>query len=485
MTDAPTGHRVSSSFADLLGEVLQHVSEGVCVTDLAHRALFINGIFSRIFRTPPHGFDNTDVRPFLWDGDGEAPWLAGGARERWRGQARHRRVDGLPFVAAHESILIRDPAGEPCGWLHLVDDLTESKQSERATRESEERYRVILQSIVDAVLIVNEDGIVETINDAAATQDYIVPNRLNVGAHLHSVLPRRMAQQRLEALHEVLASRQPRHIEERSSEGEFSAFLSTTVNPLISADGTCTKVVMVSRDVTADKEREVFLRRFSRSILSAQEVERKRVAGELHDGLAQSLAALRVALRQIERDVPPDDERQRAQVEAAIDSVRALIEDTRRIAHKLTPTILEDIGLTAAIQRLLRTFADAGGQTAERQIIPLDGLFRPEEQIHIYRVLQEVFNNILRHAHASRVDLDMRRSGNTVEFEVRDNGVGFRVDRTLSSSARGGGHQGLRGLQERARLLSGTLSVRSAPGEGTTVVLGIPITGRAGPAGRP
>ena len=257
---------------------------------------------------------------------------------------------------------------------------------------------------------------------------------------------------------------------------------STPVNPLVNADRSRTKRVTASGDVTAAREREALMRWFSKGVLAAQEAERKRVAGELHDGLAQSLAALGVALRQVEQSVHAGDTAQRDRVRGAVDSVKALIEDTRRMAHHLTPAILEDIGLGAAIDRLLRTFADTPNASIGRDVIALDGLFRPEEEIQIYRVLQEVFNNIHRHAAARRIDLTIRRAGHAVEFAVRDDGVGFEVERILRSPRRDVDHQGLLGLQERARLLSGTLTIHSAPRRGTAVVLTIPVSGALTPA---
>jgi signal transduction histidine kinase len=238
------------------------------------------------------------------------------------------------------------------------------------------------------------------------------------------------------------------------------------------------KVVIARRDITSDRDREHALRCFSRSLLSAQEAERKRVAGELHDGLAQSLAALIVTLRGLESDLRPDDDRPRARVREAASAVRALIEDARRIAHNLTPAVLEDIGLTAAIDRLMRTFFGSAGISVERQAIPLDGLFRPEDEIHIYRVVQEIFNNIHRHARARRVDVAIRRAGGAVEFEVRDDGVGFSVGEAAFATPEAEVHLGLRGLQERARLLNGTLAIRSKPGAGTTILLSIPASAR-------
>lgn len=477
MSDANGDSRASSWSIGLLTRVLRHLPVGVCLASTDDQILYTNDVFDRVFGTPVGGWTGSSLRPLLSPSSPDPPWIGQSPQDRHSGEVRLQRLDGSPFPASHTFIQLDRDEG-PAAHLHVIEDLTGSKQSECAIRESEERYRVVLHSIQDAVFIVNRDGTIETTNDAAAAQGYVASNRLTVGVRLDAVLPARIARRRMQAVHAVLDSRQARMIEEELTVGRSRVHLSTSVNPLTSADGTCARVVMVSRDTTADREREHFLRRFSKSLLSGQEAERKRVAGELHDGLAQSLAALIVTLRQLESELRPDDERPRERAREAADSVRALIDDARRIAHNLTPAVLEDIGLTAAIDRLLRTFFDGAGIAVDRRAIPLDNLFRPEDQIHVYRVVQEIFNNIHRHARARHVDLTIRRAGGAVEFEVRDDGVGFRVGRAASSTPADGVHLGLRGLQERARLLNGTLAIRSRPGAGTTVLLRIPASAR-------
>jgi two-component system NarL family sensor kinase len=174
---------------------------------------------------------------------------------------------------------------------------------------------------------------------------------------------------------------------------------------------------------------------------------------------------------------PPagQDHQRETRMREAIGAVSILIEETRRIAQNLTPAILEDIGLTAAIRKLVSEFAAAHGLRTRWRLSDIDGHFTQAEAINIYRILQEVTNNIERHSRAKSVTVSIQWLKAGVQFLVLDDGVGFDTVRALASSALGGDHRGLRGLQERARLLEGSLEITSAPGEGTLVALSVPV----------
>ncbi len=347
--------------------------------------------------------------------------------------------------------------------------------AEKAIRESEERYRVILQTISDEVIIVDESGIVETINDAVASRHYLSLQSVMVDTSLNALFPEPFALQRLRVIQQVIRAKEPRQIEEQLTVDGDVIWFSTKINPLFEMDGSCSKVVVVSRDITIEKDREWFLRSFSKSILSAQEDERKRVARELHDGLAQRLAVLRLDLRAVEKVAGPEQEEVRLSMHCAIDSVNALIDETRRIAQNLTPAILEDIGLTSAIQKILREFSSRTDVTVESQLLDLDGMFTPTEEIHCYRIIQEVINNIERHSHAGHVVLAIHKNTRSIEFVITDDGIGFDVKSAVVSSSSQVDHRGLRGLQERARLLNGEFAIASTAGKGTSVSLTVPI----------
>ncbi len=227
-------------------------------------------------------------------------------------------------------------------------------------------------------------------------------------------------------------------------------------------------------DLDAATERVAFKREMLGEILNAQEAERARVSRDLHDDVGQALTSVLLGLRLVESslardDVALDDARQRT------DDVRALVaaalRRTRQLAFDLRPTVLDDVGLVPAVERLaddmtargdtLVAFA-ADGFSADR--LP------PEVETVVYRVVQEALTNITRHAGAATASITVIVTEGRVRVLVEDDGVGFKTDAAPTR-----GHLGLRGMAERADLAGGTVTLSSSSGSGTTVLLELPL----------
>lgn len=208
------------------------------------------------------------------------------------------------------------------------------------------------------------------------------------------------------------------------------------------------------------------LRDVAARALSAQEDERRRIAQELHDGIAQTLAALRVRLR-VARAA--QGEARAETLERIGADIGAATEEIRRIAQGLRPPALDMLGLSPAIQSYARSVAETSGLTIQTDIAATDGMLSPEAELALYRIVQEALSNVARHSQArsARVDLEIMR--NAVQVVVSDTGRGFSVEEEM---ARGG--LGLFGMQERGAYLGGTVEIDSRPGQGTRVRVTIP-----------
>lgn len=210
-----------------------------------------------------------------------------------------------------------------------------------------------------------------------------------------------------------------------------------------------------------------------RQVIDAQEAERARVARDLHDEVGQALTSVLLGLHLVDTALTSDPvDADRAAARAA--EVRALVADAlrgvRRMAFDLRPTVLDDLGLLAAVERLGDDLHERHGLRVEVQVEGLtaeDRLPGPVETV-VYRVVQESLTNVVRHAHASTVRVFLQGDQHRVRALVRDDGVGFDVSaatRTL----------GLRGMAERADLAGGAVRLRSSPGLGCTVELEVPL----------
>ena len=230
------------------------------------------------------------------------------------------------------------------------------------------------------------------------------------------------------------------------------------------------RVDAVARQVAAE-ERERARRDLLRAVIAAQEEERARVSRDLHDDIGQALTSVMLGLRLIgdPADAGADDA-----ARVRFDELRELIADalrrTRRLAFELRPSILDDIGLAAALQRLVGDVAERSGLTVDAVV---DGL--PEHDVPsgvatvVYRVVQEALTNVVRHAGASTASVAVAVASGRLRAVVEDDGTGFDPDRPVD------GHLGLQGMKERAELIGGTVRVLSEPGSRTTVVLDVPL----------
>ena len=205
-------------------------------------------------------------------------------------------------------------------------------------------------------------------------------------------------------------------------------------------------------------------RESGRAVLRAQEQERTRIAQDLHDEVNQALTGILLRLEATMSDAPPHLVGELADTKALATQA---MEELLHLARELRPTALDDHGLVPALASQIAAFGERTG-IRSRFLGPTGGLPRlsDEEQLVIYRVTQESLSNVVQHAGASRVDVELNTVGRTV-LRVRDDGKGFES----RNGHRGRNRLGVSGMRERALLVGGSLSIFSTPGEGTTIEL--------------
>jgi two-component system sensor histidine kinase UhpB len=205
-------------------------------------------------------------------------------------------------------------------------------------------------------------------------------------------------------------------------------------------------------------------RESGRRALIAQESERRRIARELHDEIGQVLTGLVLRSETLYRRAPDD---MRDDLERLREAARAGAEDVRRIAQRLRPEALDELGLQSALLALATGVAQSSGLEVERTL-DRDLSLTPEQELVIYRVAQEGLTNVARHARATRAELLLRREdGGALSLTIRDDGVGLAAGADQSAN-------GIRGMRERALLVGGTLAIGPAAPTGTEVRLRLP-----------
>ena len=206
-------------------------------------------------------------------------------------------------------------------------------------------------------------------------------------------------------------------------------------------------------------------------ILTAQEEERRRIAQDLHDDVNQRLALLMLDLQGIDRRLEPVGVDVQQAVRNVVKGLEELSDDVRYMAYRFHPSILDDLGLKAALQRLLDDFSSRTGVKTLFVHQPFDHTLDKTAATAVYRVVQECLSNIARHAQATRVEVEVTVEDEGLVVMVRDDGRGFD-QRALHRTA---GGLGLLNMRERLLAVQGACEVESMPGKGTTVSVYVPL----------
>ncbi len=223
----------------------------------------------------------------------------------------------------------------------------------------------------------------------------------------------------------------------------------------------------VESELAASREQ---LRGLTARLQAAREEEGARISREVHDELGSALAGLKMDVAAIRRNLGETEAQRLARLEALSAQIDGTVQMVRRIYTDLRPALLDDFGLAAAMEWQLSELKNRGGIDGRFMTNVENLVWNAEGSIALFRVFQEALTNVVRHAQASKVDVRLIRDGDELELMVQDNGRGIRpVDQAGAKSL------GLAGIRERVRLLDGQCQITGAPGEGTTVLIRLPL----------
>jgi signal transduction histidine kinase len=235
--------------------------------------------------------------------------------------------------------------------------------------------------------------------------------------------------------------------------------------PLHEADWMMTNLEQLQQSQDSLRASQERYRSLSRRLLEQQEHERGALARELHDQLGQSLVAISLNLQAIEDELLPSS---RARVPESTQIIKKMIEQVRTLAFELRPSILDEFGLAEALRNLVTRHGERAGVRASFTATPTDARAPVEIETACFRIVQEALSNVARHARARHVKVTLTAQDVALEVTVRDDGVGFSVERPRTGL-------GLMGMGERAELAGGSLDIESVPGAGTTVRARFPL----------
>jgi two-component system CheB/CheR fusion protein len=400
----------------------------------------------------------------------------------------HLRNDGRRVFIDGTTRVLTGADGEVRGYLKIGQDVTERRQTEEALRTSEARVQAIANMVPDLLWSNDAAGAADWFNDRWRTYTgQTLEEACGDGwtAAIHPEDRERAVTNFRRSIASADAVRQEQRI--RSRDGEYRWFLVQAV-PLRDENGAvarwvgaCTDIHeqrMVRNDLEdrvrertrqledVSRERQQLLERLVR----ATEVERQRIARELHDELGQHITALRVGLQTEARTETL------ARLKAIVDR---LDETVDRLTLELRPPALDQLGLHDAITSLAEEFSQASGLRVDLHLPAIQGL-RVADSIAttIYRILQEALTNVWKHARASTVSVIVDREGDSLRMIIEDDGCGFDVESILQDAS-GTGRFGIVGMRERLALVGGSLLIESDPEGSTTLFARVPAGERA------
>jgi two-component system NarL family sensor kinase len=211
--------------------------------------------------------------------------------------------------------------------------------------------------------------------------------------------------------------------------------------------------------------------RLSFELMTAHEEERKHVSKELHDELAQALTLIKFRIRRA-KDLMHDDQKTSAEeCDLSLEYLDHVIRGVRHLSEELSPPILDDLGLTAGLSRLVEEHRSRSGFNMTSSIMNIDPFLPKPSQIVFYRILDECLENISAHAHARNVSVLVSSLADRIFMHVTDDGIGFDLPEVRMMSSEG---SGIAVMEERAKMLGGMLSISSEKDKGTQVALSIP-----------
>jgi two-component system sensor histidine kinase UhpB len=449
----------------------------IAIADLDHNLTYVNRSFLDLW-----GYkDEREVlgRPSssFWESKKRAKDVARTSLTKgsWASELVAKRKDRSTFIVQLSANLVLDKYGKPICMMASFMDISKSKQAEEALRESEEQYRAIFDQAPDSVVLVDgKTGELVEFNDNAYKNlgytrkefkklripDFeIIESAEKVAKHIKNII--REGSDTFETKH-------------RTKSGEVRVILVSS--RAISIKGR-NFVQSIWSDITDRKRAEeeiknsqLQLRNLTAHLQSVREEERTHIAREMHDELGQALTAMKMDLSWLDKRLPKDQKPLFEKTKSMSKLADATLQTVKKISSELRPGLLDDLGLTAAIEWQAEEFQTRTGIKCAITVDPEDIILDKDRSTAIFRIFQETLTNVARHAKATRIKVSLKEKAGKIELKVRDNGKGITEKQVSNPKS-----FGLIGIRERAYYLDGKVVIKGLQDKGTALTIRIPL----------
>jgi PAS domain S-box-containing protein len=390
-------------------------------------------------------------------------------------QIRHRmiRTDGTPIWVERDSRADFDDHGKMVRTVGMLADITDRVRAEEALQESQRQLLLVYSNVADCIFhVVVESGDryrFLSVNPAFLTATGLAEDQV-VGKLVQEVIPEPSLTMVLRKYEEAIGDKKTVRWEETS---EYPAGRKTgevTVAPVFDETGQCTHLVGAVHDITERRLAEENLADLSRKLLEAQEQERSRIGRELHDDINQRLALLSVEIQRVTEVSPVTHAELRSRMDELGKRTSEISAGVQSLSHEFHSSKLEYLGLVSAMRGFCKEFSEKHKVEVAFASEGIPPTVPPEISLCLFRVMQEGLQNAVKHSGVRFFEVELHGSPTDIQLTVRDSGVGF--DPELIKDTPG---LGLVSMQERVRLVKGTISISSRPLSGTQINVRVPL----------
>jgi len=470
-------------------QLFENASDAIWVHDLEGNITAVNEAAGKLVGYSPEELKRMNVREFLPE---ESLNLTSQVRQKLLErealeqpyEQRMIRKDGTEVILLLSTNLVTEN-GKPTGFQHIARDITEKKRAEEMLtkiingspiptfainkQHKVTHWNTALESLSgmkkDEVVMTDRQWVAfyaekrpvmaDLIVDGASADEIEVHYR-DKGRKSYLIDGAYEAEDFFPAL------------------GEDGRWLHFTASPIKDSQGEIIGAIETLRDVTEQRRMQDSLRYYLSQITKVQEEERKRIARDLHDDTSQALYALSRQVDNFTRDnaaLTPDQSTFLKELRQQLNNT---LEGIHRFTQELRPPMLDDLGLSAALRWQVSDLEKRSGIEAELTVSGVERRCSAEVELMIFRIVQEALRNVEKHAQASKVEVAVEFGKGKTKVSIGDNGKGFDLSGSLADLPRAG-KLGLAGMEERVRLLNGTMKIESEPDKGTRVMIEVPI----------
>ena len=390
-----------------------------------------------------------------------------------------KHKDGSPVYLFESCILVKDALSGEVTIEGVILDITKRKKAEEQIQEQEKRYRALVDSAPDAIVIADEKGIIQIANMQAEKLFGYTKAELT-GMAVEMLMPRQHRRRHKNFHREFIGERlnRPMGIGRELIALRKDGLVIPVEISLSVFDGAEGVLSTASiRDITQRKKAEKELeesyqsvRLLTEHLQNIREEERSHIAREIHDELGQQLTVMKMDVSWLSHKLGKTDEAVGQRTEDLKSMLDQTVITVRRIAADLRPGILDDMGLGAAIEWQLSEFEKRSGVKTEFDKMKREPPLQGTVKTGLFRIVQESLTNISRYAKAKKVTVNLGKKGKQIVLVIKDNGTGFDIGKIASKKT-----LGILGMRERSFMMGGTYEINSAPGKGTVVTVIVPF----------